>query len=274
MPNPFYQIYEGAALLKGSGAVLRSGHRRARVRACAGGGVARARNWCICAIPAIRLVHGDVGGVAGAVGGTSPRVRLRDRRRRVLFGDLPRRSCTAGGIADGGGAGGPGSRSLRRLQQPLQAFKPAGAALGLCGGRPGTDGALLRLSHLSRLRDASAYCRGECAGVERRRPMWWRTAPPIAPSSTRWHRCSARRFGLQIPPGGFYFWPETPGDDCAFTQALFEQENITVLPGSYLGREQDGVNPGAGRIRIALVAPLEECVEAAERLAAFTRALG
>ena len=88
-------------------------------------------------------------------------------------------------------------------------------------------------------------------------------APVLAPA-----------FDLEVPPGGFYFWPETPGDDCEFTRALFERENITVLPGSYLAREQDGVNPGSGRIRIALVAPLEECVEAAERLAAFTRGLG
>ena len=84
----------------------------------------------------------------------------------------------------------------------------------------------------------------------------------------------ASAFELEVPPGGFYFWPETPGDDREFTRALFERENITVLPGSYLGRAQDGVNPGSGRIRIALVAPLEECVEAAERLAAFAQGLG
>ena len=81
----------------------------------------------------------------------------------------------------------------------------------------------------------------------------------------------AQAFRLEIPPGGFYLWPETPGDDRDFTRALFERENITVLPGSYLGREQDGVNPGSGRIRIALVAPLAECVQAAERLSTFAR---
>lgn len=80
----------------------------------------------------------------------------------------------------------------------------------------------------------------------------------------------APAFDIAIPPGGFYFWPETPADDEAFTRALYLRENITVLPGSYLGREQDGVNPGAGRVRVALVAPLEECAAAAERLAAFT----
>ncbi|MCY4126583.1 MAG: succinyldiaminopimelate transaminase, partial [Pseudomonas sp.] len=53
------------------------------------------------------------------------------------------------------------------------------------------------------------------------------------------------------------------------TRDLFEAEHVTVVPGSYLSREVDGVNPGAGRVRMALVAPLSECIEAAERIRAF-----
>jgi N-succinyldiaminopimelate aminotransferase len=69
--------------------------------------------------------------------------------------------------------------------------------------------------------------------------------------------------------GAFYLWPETPGSDTDFTRNLFKHENITVVPGSYLSRQAHGQNPGAGRIRMALVAPLDECIEGARRLADF-----
>lgn len=76
---------------------------------------------------------------------------------------------------------------------------------------------------------------------------------------------------VQRPDGGFYLWARTPGDDTLFTRDLFATEHVTVVPGSYLSREVDGVNPGAGRVRMALVAPLVECIEAAERIARFIR---
>ena len=75
---------------------------------------------------------------------------------------------------------------------------------------------------------------------------------------------------VQKPDGGFYLWAKVPGnDDAAFCRGLFEQQHVTVVPGSYLSREVDGVNPGAGRVRMALVAPLAEGVEAAKRIRAF-----
>nr|WP_314482139.1 succinyldiaminopimelate transaminase [uncultured Pseudomonas sp.] len=74
---------------------------------------------------------------------------------------------------------------------------------------------------------------------------------------------------VQRPDGSFYLWAKVPGSDADFTRDLYEAEHVTVVPGSYLSREVEGVNPGAGRIRMALVAPLPECVEAAERIRAF-----
>lgn len=74
---------------------------------------------------------------------------------------------------------------------------------------------------------------------------------------------------VQKPDGGFYLWPKVKGDDAQFCRDLFEQQHVTVVPGSYLSREVDGINPGAGRVRLALVAPLTECVEAAQRIRAF-----
>ncbi|WAH60152.1 succinyldiaminopimelate transaminase [Pseudomonas silvicola] len=76
---------------------------------------------------------------------------------------------------------------------------------------------------------------------------------------------------VQRPDGSFYLWPKVPMDDAQFCQQLFEQQHVTVVPGSYLSRDVEGVNPGAGRVRMALVAPLAECVEAAERIRDFLK---
>lgn len=78
---------------------------------------------------------------------------------------------------------------------------------------------------------------------------------------------------VQRPDGGFYLWAKTPTDDETFTRELFAREHVTVVPGSYLSREVNGINPGAGRVRMALVAPLAECVAAAERIRDFVKSL-
>ena len=75
------------------------------------------------------------------------------------------------------------------------------------------------------------------------------------------------------PPASFYIWLKTSIDDAEFTQKLFAQENITVLPGSYLSRNANGINPGKNHVRIALVAPVEECIDAANRIKNFINTL-
>ena len=83
---------------------------------------------------------------------------------------------------------------------------------------------------------------------------------------------------VRLPDAGFYLWAAVPkqnadsggvGDDVAFARDLLAQYNVTVLPGSYLARDAQGFNPGAGRIRMALVAETAECLEAAQRIVAF-----
>jgi len=74
---------------------------------------------------------------------------------------------------------------------------------------------------------------------------------------------------VQRPDGGFYLWPNVGTDDAKFCRDLFVTEHVTVVPGSYLSRDVDGFNPGAGRVRMALVAPLAECIEAAQRIRDF-----
>ena len=69
------------------------------------------------------------------------------------------------------------------------------------------------------------------------------------------------------PDAGFYLWPQTPVDDEYFAQTIYERAGVSLLPGSYLARETATGNPGAKRVRIALVAELSQCVEAAQRIA-------
>ena len=75
------------------------------------------------------------------------------------------------------------------------------------------------------------------------------------------------------PDAGFYLWVRTPISDTAYAQALYRDYNVTVLPGSFLARSSQGVNPGENFIRMALVAGMDETVEAAQRIKNFTHQL-
>ena len=76
---------------------------------------------------------------------------------------------------------------------------------------------------------------------------------------------------VALPDAGFYLWAGVKGSDTEFARSLYAQYNVTVLPGSYLAREFNGFNPGAGRIRMALVAETAECLEAAQRIVQFVQ---
>ncbi|MEI8403254.1 MAG: succinyldiaminopimelate transaminase [Alcaligenaceae bacterium] len=76
---------------------------------------------------------------------------------------------------------------------------------------------------------------------------------------------------VKRPDASFYLWAGTKGSDSDFVRDLLTHTNVTTLPGSFVGRTVNGVNPGQNRIRIALVAPLADCVEAAQRIADFIR---
>lgn len=71
---------------------------------------------------------------------------------------------------------------------------------------------------------------------------------------------------VSTPDAGFYLWPTTPVGDTEFARQLYANEHVTVLPGRFLAREAGGINPGENRVRLALVAELEQCVEAAQRI--------
>lgn len=76
-----------------------------------------------------------------------------------------------------------------------------------------------------------------------------------------------------MPEGGFYLWIRTPIDDAQFASQLHRDYNVLVLPGSYLGREDRGANPGRNYVRVALVQPLSDCVEAVQRIMKFSGSL-
>ncbi len=75
------------------------------------------------------------------------------------------------------------------------------------------------------------------------------------------------------PQGAFYLWPRTPLDDETFARRLYAEAGVVTLPGSYLGRDGERGNPGRNRLRLALVAELKDCIEAATRIREFTAAL-
>jgi len=72
---------------------------------------------------------------------------------------------------------------------------------------------------------------------------------------------------VAIPTGGFYLWPEVDGDEVALCARLIQHANVTTLPGSFLARDAGQGNPGAHRLRIALVANFDECMAAVRRIA-------
>ncbi len=77
----------------------------------------------------------------------------------------------------------------------------------------------------------------------------------------------------QKPQAGFYLWAKTPISDTEFAQQLYAEQNVTVLPGRFLARDHGGINPGENRVRMALIAPLDECLDAAKRINSLLAAL-
>ncbi|MBL78709.1 MAG: succinyldiaminopimelate transaminase [Nitrosomonadaceae bacterium] len=83
------------------------------------------------------------------------------------------------------------------------------------------------------------------------------------------HKLLNEQMEISIPQATFYFWARTVINDTDFSQRLYQDYNVTVLPGSYLSREVDNVNPGKNFIRMAMVPPLSECIEATKRIKSF-----
>ncbi|HKL64329.1 MAG TPA: succinyldiaminopimelate transaminase [Woeseiaceae bacterium] len=114
---------------------------------------------------------------------------------------------------------------------------------------------------------ASAAAWGDDTHVETNRRLYERKFREVTP-------LLADVLDVEAPAASFYLWAGIDGDDERYARDLYAATNVVTLPGSYLGREAGGVNPGAGRLRLSLVAPPENCVEAARRIRQFALARG
>ena len=271
MPNPFYQIYEGAALLRGAAPCY------VPATGIPDFDSVPAEVW-----PDVELAY--VCNPGNPSGEVVPAAMLADLVRRAHEHDfvIAADECY--------------SEIYRDEAKPPVGLLQAAADAGLGLERCVVFNSLSKRSNLPGLR--SGFAAGDADLIARY--YHYRTyhgcampAQVAAASALAWndeqhvvanrsvYRAKfdavqpilARSLAVDMPPAAFYLWPRTPVDGEAFAAGLYEQEHIVVLPGAYLGREQDGVNPGAARVRLALVAPLDDCVAAAGRVADFAATL-
>ena len=268
-PNPFYQIYEGAALLAGASpyfvdAPLSNGFatdygsvpddvwkRVQLLYACSpanpSGRVMPLGEWkqlfelsdkhgfVIASDECYSELYPDEAHPPLGALDAARQLGRDDFRRLVVFSSLSKRS-NAPGMRSGFVAGDPDILKAFLLYRTYH-----GSAMG-----PAVQAA------------SAAAWRDEVHVVENRR-LYREKYQALLPKVRA-------TLVTNLPDGGFYFWIRDPGDDAAFTRGLYESMNVQVLPGSYLGRDAHGSNPGAGFIRVALVAPLADCAEAMDRI--------
>ena len=246
-PNPFYQIYEGAALLAGATPVYGDPENWQGVQlvyACSPanptGKVMSLEAWrrlfelserhgfVIAADECYSEIYLD----QPPLGALEAAHKLnRGFERLVVLSSLSKRS-NAPGMRSGFAAGDPAVLEKFRLYRTYH-----GSAMSLA------------------VQKASIAAWNDEAHVRENRRLYAEKFDAVLPL-----------LKAEKPAGGFYVWMRTPIGDTEFVRRLHDEYNVLVLPGSYLGREVNGRNPGASHVRIALVAPLEACVEAARRI--------
>ncbi|MBQ0931719.1 succinyldiaminopimelate transaminase [Ideonella alba] len=273
-PNPFYQIYEGAALLGGAQPVFANSDP-ARNFACDWSAIDEA-TWA-----RTRLVYacspGNPTGAVMPLGEWQRLFELSDRYGFVIASDECYSEIYFNDQAPLGGlqaaqALGRGFRNLVMLSSLSKRSNVPGMRSGFVAG----DAAIIKPYLLYRTYHGSAMSKlvqmasiaawNDEAHVGANRALYRLKFDRVTPML-------AEVLDVRLPDAAFYLWAGVPGgDDVRYAQDLLAQYNVAVLPGSLLARDAHGVNPGAGRIRMALVAGVDECVEAAERIVAFTRA--
>jgi N-succinyldiaminopimelate aminotransferase len=273
-PNPFYQIYEGAALLAGARTAFANSDP-ARNFAADWSQIddatwARTQLLYVC----------SPGNPTGAV---MPRdewrqlFELSDRHGFAIASDECYSEIWFGEEAPLGSlqaAKALGRDDFRNLVAFTSLSKRSNVP-GLRSGFVAGDARLLKAFGLYRtyhgsamsttVQHASLAAWGDEAHVQANRALYREKFASVTP-------LLAEVLDVALPDAGFYLWAAVPGaDDIAFARGLLAQYNVAVLPGSLLAREAHGVNPGRGRIRLALVADPDECLAAARRIHAYTR---
>ena len=258
-PNPFYQIYEGAALLAGA--------RPHYVNTTAERGFAadyasvpedvwrRTQLLYVCS-------PGNPTGKVLGLAEWKEIFALADRHGFIIASDECYSEIYFDEAAPPLGALQAAARLGRGFER-LVMFSSLSKRSNVPGMRSGFvagDAAILRAFLLYR-----TY-HGDEAHVRENRRKYAEKFARVAPLVQ-----TALEVGL--PDAGFYLWAPTPIADTEFARRLYAEQHVTVLPGSFLARDSAGINPGAGYVRMALVAELGECLEAAHRVVEFTRKL-
>jgi N-succinyldiaminopimelate aminotransferase len=272
-PNPFYQIYEGAALLGGATPVFANSDP-ARNFACDWRQI-DAATWA-----RTRLVYacspGNPTGAVMPLDEWKQLFDLCDRHGFVIASDecyseiYFRDEAPLGGLQAAQLLG----RDFKNLVM-LSSLSKRSNVPGMRSGFVAGDANILKAYLLYRTYHGSAMSKtvqaasiaawNDEAHVLENRAQYRAKFAAVTPML-------AEVLDVALPDAAFYLWAGVPGgDDIRFSLELLAQYNVAVLPGRLLAREAHGVNPGAGRIRMALVAETEECVEAARRIVSFTR---
>ena len=288
-PNPFYQIYEGAALLSGARVVFANSDP-ARNFAADWSSIPESV-WATTQL----LYVCSPGNPTGAVMPLDEWQRLFELSDRFGFviasdecySEIYFRESDAHGDAHGQSAAPLGGleaaaklgRADFRNLIALTSLSKRSNVPGLRSGFVMGDAALMKAFLLYRTYHGSAMS----PAVQRASAAAWNDEAHVVENRALYRQkfervtpLLAEVMNVALPDAGFYLWAEVPahvcgGSDETFTRELLAQYNVAVLPGSYLAREANGVNPGQGRIRMALVAGVDECVEAAQRICDFIR---
>jgi len=276
-PNPFYQIYEGAAILAGAKPVYLNADEQSgfRVRYDA----LPASEW-----QGVQLVYAcspaNPSGSVMRLEDWKLLFELSDRHGFAIASDECYSELYFDEAAPPLGALQAAHRLGRRGYPGLVVFSSLSKRSNVPGMRSGfvagdpkllRDFLLYRTYHGSAMsltvQHASIAAWGDEEHVRENRRLYAERFHAVLPL------VGGAPLQVSMPEGGFYLWIRTPIDDCEFARRLQHEYNVLVLPGSYLARDAQGGNPGRNRVRVALVAPLADCVEAAERINRFTRTL-
>ena len=272
MPNPFYQIYEGAALLAGAEPVFLNTFADHRFQPDLD--TVPRETWKRCQVLFL-CSPGNPTGAVLSLDYLRHALELADRYDFVIASDecyaelyrdeaAPPPSLLQAALANG--------HDQYQRCVVFHSLSKRSSVPGLRSGFVAGDPAILKRYLLYRTYHgcampvptqlASIAAWNDDAHVVANRALYRekyaRVLPILAPV-----------LDVAEPDGAFYLWPDVQRDDEAFTRELFARQNLTILPGSYLARDTADGNPGRHRVRISLVAPVDECIVAAQRIRQF-----
>ena len=272
-PNPFYQIYEGAAYLSGAQPYFVASDPKRNF----------AQDWDsvpdeVWARTQLLFVcsPGNPAGAVMPLGEWKKLFDLSDRFGFVIASDecyseiYFRDEPPLGGLEAAARLGRSDFRNLLAFTSLSKRSNVPGMRSGFCAG----DANLVKQFLLYRTYHGSAMS----TVVQAASVAAWNDEQHVIDNRAKYREKFAQVTPLlspvldvALPDAGFYLWAGVQGSDTDFARDLYALYNVTVLPGSFLAREAHGSNPGSGRVRMALVAETAECVEAAERIVQFVQ---